>query len=374
LRASWDALIDRRRRGILAPVVDDNIEAGAEAPQPSPAPDLAGSGDQLWFNISQCKILKGCIKRFETTFRREVVDIIREQMRGFEPPEVLEILQELRVIDNQLGRGLQPSNVHPIHAKLLRHVILTQRRELASATDGPRQKTAHKGAIRHLERETRVLEAMMEREWFADVGNTRVPRLTHFLSIRYAEEALEAAHRLAPREYDEKFHILEAPSLFLPDLGYYRARCALRDSGVSVVYVDVDNFKRYNSEYTETRVDRDLLPTLMETIEAHVFAHGHAYRFGGDEYVLLLPNAGPDWVLCFLRELCAKVSAAEYVGIREAPTLSIGVCHLSVECALTDMEALARANDAEGFAKARGKNTIATYRGELYRSQDLELV
>ncbi len=351
-----------------ATVEDAENEENAGAP-----PRAAGSGDQLWFNISQCKILNACIKRFEATFRREVVDIIREQMRGFEPPQVLEVLQELRVIDNQLGRGLQPSSVHPIHAKLLRHVILTQRRELASATDGPRQKTAHKGAIRYLERETRALEAMMEATWFSEAGSTKVPRLTHFLSIRYAEEALHAAHQLQAREYDEKFHILEAPSLFLPDLSYYRARCALRNTGVAVAYVDVDNFKRYNTEYSETRVDRDLLPTLMETIEAHVFAHGHAYRFGGDEYVLLLPNAAPEWVLRFLRELATKVSSAEYVGIREAPTLSIGVCHLSVDCALTDMEALARANQAEGFAKAQGKDAIATYGGELYRAQDLYL-
>jgi len=111
----------------------------------------------------------------------------------------------------------------------------------------------------------------------------------------------------------------------------------------------------------------------METIEAHVFAHGHAYRFGGDEYVLLLPNAAPEWVLRVLRELAAKVSSAEYVGIREAPTLSIEVCHLSVDCALTDMEALTRANQAEGFAKSQGKNAIATYGGELYRAQDLYL-
>ncbi len=359
--------------------VDD---VGADAEPSAPVARDQGSSAlprdtasaHLSFNITQSKILKACVKRFEATFRREVVDIIREQMRGFEPPEVLEVLQELRVIDSQLGRGLQPSSVHPIHAKLLRHVVLAQRRELASAIDGPRQKTAHKGAIRHLERETQALEAMMEAPWFADVGATRVPRLTHFLSIRYAEEALGAALHLAPREYDEKFHILEAPSLFLADLAYYRARCTLRDTGVSVAYVDVDDFKRYNTKYSETRVDRDLLPTLMETIEAHVFAHGHAYRFGGDEYVLLLPNSDREWVCRFLKDLCAKVSTTEYVGIAEAPTLSIGLCHLSVDCALTDMEALARANQAEAFAKAKGKDTIATYRGELYRPQDLEIV
>lgn len=40
----------------------------------------------------------------------------------------------------------------------------------------------------------------------------------------------------------------------------------------------------------EVEVDRKILPRFMRTIEAHVFARGFAYRFGGDEYVLLIPQ------------------------------------------------------------------------------------
>ncbi len=327
----------------------------------------------LRFNITQTKILRDCVARFRTTFGAEVVDIVREHMRGFEPPEVREVIEELQVVSSQLGRGSKKSSVHPIHARLLKRLIINQRREFARAAEGPRHMTAHRGAIRFLERETAVLETMMASPWFLEVTPAKVPHLTDFMSIRYAEEALGGTLELAAREYDEKFHILEAPTLLLPDLAYYRARCALRSCGVAVAYVDVDDFKSYNTRYSETRVDRDLLPTLMEAIEAQVFAHGHAYRFGGDEYAMLLPNIERAAAIRFLQELQARLAATEYVGIEAPPTVSIGLCHVPVDCPLTDAEVIERANLAERFAKGQRKGSIAAYRTELYREQDLEL-
>ena len=335
--------------------------------------DQAGPDAWLRFNITQTKILRDCVARFRTTFGAEVVDIVREQMRGFEPPEVREVIEELEVVSSQLGRGSRSSSVHPIHARLLKRLIINQRREFARAAEGPRHMTAHRGAIRFLERETAVLETMMASPWFLEVTPAKVPHLTDFMSIRYAEEALGGTLELAAREYDEKFHILEAPTLLLPDLAYYRARCALRSCGVAVAYLDVDDFKSYNTRYSETRVDRDLLPTLMEAIEAQVFAHGHAYRFGGDEYAMLLPNIARGAAIRFLLELQARLAATEYVGIEHPPTVSIGLCHVPVDCPLTDAEVIERANLAERFAKAQRKGSIAGYSTELYREQDLEI-
>ena len=345
-----------------------------------PGPELgsslarAPSGPELLhFNISETKILRDCIQRFRTTFQRELADIVREQIRDFIPNEVREVIQELDVISSQLGRGSRAANVHAIHGRLLKHVIISQRRELTCAAEEPRHKTAHIEAIRHLEREVRALETMMDSERFLNVATAKLPRLTDFLSIRYAEEALGTTLQLRPREFDEKFHILEAPSLFLPDLAYYRSRSALRSSGVAVAYIDVDDFKAFNTKYSETRIDRDLLPPLMEAIEAHVFAHGHAYRFGGDEYALVLPNTDRDKAIRFLHELQDRLARTEYTGIEEVPSISVGLCHVPVECLLTDGETLERANQAERFAKTSRKGSMATYSGELYRPQDLVL-
>ncbi len=177
-----------------------------------------------------------------------------------------------------------------------------------------------------------------------------------------------------PREYDEKFHILEAPALFLPDLSYYRAKCRFRDAPIAVAYLDLDDFKALNTRYTETVVDLKLLAPFMELLEAHAFARGHAYRFGGDEYVVLLPNTSERWAVEQLRELQARLAAARFDGIARAPTVSIGLCAVDVDCFLTEREVQARANLAKNFVKAREKGRIASYRGALFREEDLVLV
>ena len=52
---------------------------------------------------------------------------------------------------------------------------------------------------------------------------------------------------------------------------------------LAVAFLDIDDFKRFNSDYGETKVDRNLLTRFMQVLEAHVYHHGFAYRQGGKE-------------------------------------------------------------------------------------------
>ena len=88
----------------------------------------------------------------------------------------------------------------------------------------------------------------------------------------------------------------------LPDLAYFRVKCELRDQSVSVAYVDIDEFKSFNDKYGHERVDRDILPRFMSEIEGVVFSRGFAYRIGGDEYLILLPNMSRGSAIRFLLE------------------------------------------------------------------------
>jgi GGDEF domain-containing protein len=112
----------------------------------------------------------------------------------------------------------------------------------------------------------------------------------------------------------------------------------------------------------------------MELLEAHTFARGHAYRFGGDEYVLLLPNTSERWAVELLRELSARLTTASFYGIQATLSVSAGLCHVDVDCMLTDREVLAKANLAKNFVKANEKGRIAHYSGPLFREEDLALV
>jgi diguanylate cyclase (GGDEF)-like protein len=218
------------------------------------------------------------------------------------------------------------------------------------------------------------IQAMMRADWFRSTEALRVPHLTEFLAIKFVEEMHKPAHALQEREYDEKFHILQAPALFMKDLRYFREKCELRWSGLLTAYLDVDDFKGFNTRYGETKVDRDLLPRFMELMESHVYTHGFAYRYGGDEYVLLLPNMSLDLGIGFIQEFQRKLGMVTYRGIAEKATVSIGALYVPADCFLTEREIEDRANRAKNFAKKSGKNCIATYRDGYYEDADLAVV
>src|SRR6516162_9933128 len=59
----------------------------------------------------------------------------------------------------------------------------------------------------------------------------------------------------------------------------------LRGIILAIAFLDIDDFKTFNTKYGETKIDLNLLPRFMQALEAHVYHHGHAYRQGGDEYL-----------------------------------------------------------------------------------------
>ena len=324
------------------------------------------------FDAVEAKILRAAITSFREAMEAELAQPIRDQLRGYRPPELAELDQELALVGKLLSNGASTISVHKVHSRLLKAVVTRQRRALAAEIDEPRRRTGHRETIRYLEKELRVLDNVVHAPWFSEVTTARLPRLTDYLSLRFAEQTLGQAEPLAPRTYDEKFHILEAPTLFISDLSAYRRRCGLRRVPICVVFLDIDDFKGFNTRYGETRVDRDVLPAFMEQLESHVFAHGHAYRFGGDEYVLLLPNThGPD-ARRLLHRFQAALRDLGLPGIEQPLTVSAGICPVGPDCILTDREVLERANRAKNHAKAQGKDRLAWYCGELYRDEHLE--
>lgn len=224
-----------------------------------------------------------------------------------------------------------------------------------------------------LEERLSLFSAVMSQDWFKDTEICGSPRITDFLSIQHAERLLKQNRSLflSERTYDEKFHILNAPSLFLPDLSYYRAVCELRGVPLCVAYMDIDKFKNFNTKYGEPRVDRDVLPRFMSALEAQIYSHGHAYRYGGDEYVITLPNMSCSQAISFLKLFQKTLRELEYFGIGERPEVSIGIFEVSENSIQTDREIEERAASAKNFAKSNGRNCIAAYRGQSFADEDL---
>lgn len=333
----------------------------------------------LSFTKEEFRVLRQCIAPFERWLNQNMADPINEHT-GLRPRELQVLYDECSDFKNVAARTPGTGDpvapifeVPPKFAPLLKRVILTVRREKAAAQEAKRSKTSDPGLLCTLNVPVAELDDLMQKPWFHKTRARKVSRLTDFLALEFVEEMSTNVPQLPPRKYEDKAHIVQAQSIFLDDLRYYRWKCEIRSRPIMVAFVDIDQFKNLNTKYTETVVDRDFLSRFMAELEAHVFSHGFAYRFGGDEYVLLLPNMSVESGLKFLGAFQESLSKVDYGEITESPAVSIGMCHADADCILTDREMLERANWAENYAKRNGGNCVAGYCGFLYREEDFKL-
>ena len=332
----------------------------------------------LTFTHEEFTALRRYPAQFKLWLNHNIAEPLQKHIAGPRPRQLDELYKacaEFSDVASQTrgtGDPVAPTfTVSRSHARLLKRMILTVRRETAARQEAKMVKTSDPEMLEYLKGPVAELDLLMEQPWFHETVPLRLPRLTEFLALEFAEEVYLNTPQKVQRKFEDKMHILYSQSIFLDDLRYYRCKCELRAKPVLVAFLDIDDFKQLNDRYGETIVDRDFLSKFMEELEAHIFSHGYAYRFGGDEYVLLLPNMSIEWGAKFLGAFQARLFKVEYLGIEEKPTVSIGVCYADQDCFLTDREILERANRAEKFAKRTKKGGIAGYKGALYREEDL---
>jgi diguanylate cyclase (GGDEF)-like protein len=332
------------------------------------------------------QLLENALRWFQPEFRQKLVSPIEGQFPNYPLPREIqrvlggtdEILQEvqgwqgepipLEQVRDKLSAG------DPNQPPLFKQNIFLYRRFRAASAERLTEKSFHLELANTLEEDVKILDALVNEPWFQQIEPLRLPRLKDFLPVQFIESATASQVLFPERQHDEKFHILQAPTLFLPDLAYFRAKCEDRESPLAVAFLDIDHFKQFNTDHTETKVDRNLLPRFMQAVEAHVFHHGYAYRQGGDEYLILIPSLSRALAIAFLDELRCKLADLSYPDIGGRTTVSVGVCIVEADCPLTDRELRDRASEAKKFAKENGRNCIATYEGQRFIPRELHVV
>jgi diguanylate cyclase (GGDEF)-like protein/PAS domain S-box-containing protein len=129
---------------------------------------------------------------------------------------------------------------------------------------------------------------------------------------------------------------------------------------VSAVLIDVDKFKEYNDTKGHQAGDH-LLVMLSNIFQSELRQDmDSAYRYGGDEFVLLLPDTRTDGA----RVTCERILGA-YRKLKLEPTsLSIGIAQLQPaeegkEMAQAIKEFLQRADESMYSVKLKGGNALA---------------
>lgn len=319
--------------------------------------------------------LRGAVTNLNNWIAEHIEEPVSRSF-GFRPAALRDIFNLLADLTTQINAANPDCVINKKLLPWLKLSVIHERRTRADQREIRSSRTFNPSVLEHLDEQVAPIEQFLDQEWYRETQGQNLPKLTDYLTVIHAEGFLDrqGVTALKDREYDEKFNILTAPTLFLPDLSAYRALCDLRRRSMAIAYIDIDEFKSFNTEYGEPRVDRDLLPRFMTELEAHVFSHGIAYRFGGDEYMVLLPNMNGADAASFLKEFQVNLESVDYHGIDRRPTVSIGIVEVNSDCILTNPEIEEKAADAKQHAKENGRNRVAGYKDSGYTNQDLEIL
>ncbi|MDP3871045.1 MAG: GGDEF domain-containing protein [Methyloversatilis sp.] len=135
------------------------------------------------------------------------------------------------------------------------------------------------------------------------------------------------------------------------------SRAARRGSLLCLAVLDIDNFKRLNDTYGHNTGDEALLH-LVGTVRDCLRPHDTLSRYGGEEFVILLPETSVEDSVIVLQRLQRELTKRYFLANNDKLliTFSAGVTVVGHEEPQTS--AIERADVAMYQAKATGKNRV----------------
>jgi diguanylate cyclase (GGDEF)-like protein len=125
---------------------------------------------------------------------------------------------------------------------------------------------------------------------------------------------------------------------------------------LAVALLDLDHFKQINDLYGHEKGD-EVLAAVGATLTASLRASDFAGRYGGEEFLLLLPDTGIGEAITIAERLRTALSALTIPGVDQPITASFGIAVLPDHA--TDAATLLRKADAALYtAKAAGRDRI----------------
>ena len=139
------------------------------------------------------------------------------------------------------------------------------------------------------------------------------------------------------------------------------------NTDLSVLFLDVDNFKEINDSYGHI-VGDTALKQIGNIIRNSKRDSDIAARFGGEEFVLLMPHTESINAYILADRIRREVETAEFIAHGKPFRLTISGGLASCPMNATDpAELLHMADSATYLAKGSGKNTICLYKKDKRR-------
>jgi diguanylate cyclase (GGDEF)-like protein len=177
------------------------------------------------------------------------------------------------------------------------------------------------------------------------------------------QRALDDRHlrsAVGEAELEQKFQILRSAAQEQCDFDRWTAEAGGSSAyGIGVIFLDIDNFKQINSRFTETVVDRTILPAFQRLVRVLCLHRATVYRHGGEELLVLLPNHALKETVSFAERLRGAIEAHPFEAdgeiVRVTTSVGVAAWPLHGDGFGAVIEA---ANRAEHVAKDQGKNRV----------------
>ena len=141
----------------------------------------------------------------------------------------------------------------------------------------------------------------------------------------------------------------------------------------SIALIDLDWFKRINDTYGHPTGD-EVLRTFAITVFANIRNFDRFGRFGGEEFMLVLPDTPRDAALRILDRLRAIVADLDWSAFSPGMRVTVSAGIATLQPNDTPDTVLARADGALYEAKAQGRNRIVSARSDHHFFGDGEAV
>ncbi len=134
---------------------------------------------------------------------------------------------------------------------------------------------------------------------------------------------------------------------------------------LSLLFLDVDHFKQYNDAYGHLQGDKVLI-RLGRIIKSCLRTMDSAYRYGGEEFTVILPETEGKEAAIVAARIRASMEAEKFTpgsGKIVNVTISIGVTEYCPDERISSF--VQRADKAMYIAKQKGRNKVASLNCEF---------
>lgn len=122
----------------------------------------------------------------------------------------------------------------------------------------------------------------------------------------------------------------------------------------SIIIIDIDNFKDINDTFGHREGDQ-VLVNLVKVLEQRVRCTDRICRYGGEEFILLLPNTDREQAFKVADSIRDHIEATR-LTLKQRVTISCGVAEVRAEDTLSDW--IHRGDMALYDAKNQGRNQV----------------